>query len=211
MKTFIQGNNLSKIVKAVLFMILGVALIVTKANAMTMAVQILAAGICVFGVFSLVMGLRFTAAIPVNSIMSILIATLVFYFAGPISAVLRYIFGGLLCLFGVSQTLKLFSMRSMFGGSFIPFIVPVFAMLLGALFFSEELIGNDIMGLIVGILFILYGASTLLMILKFNKLMAQVNPENISRGSSQSAAKKSDGWYKVDNQDVKDVDYEKVD
>lgn len=211
MMTFTQENKYSKITKAVLMVVLGVLLIVTKANAMTMVVQILAGGMCVFGLFSFVMGMKLTGMVPTGSIVNILIAALVFYFAGPVSTVLRYIFGGLLCLFGISQGLKIFSMKSVFGNSLIPFVVPGFATVLGLLFFSEELIGNDILGMIVGILLILYGLSSLLMIYKLNKFMARMNPGNAGKDPIRPSARKKEGWHKVDDQDIKDVDYEKVD
>jgi uncharacterized membrane protein HdeD (DUF308 family) len=208
---FPTGNKLSRIIKALLFVALGVFLIVTKANAMTMVVQVIAAGLFIVGLVSLLMGMKFTSSIPISSIMNFLISVLLFSFAGPVSTVLRYIIGGILCLFGVSQMLKTLSMRSVFQGNFLPFMVPVFALSLGALFFSEELIGNDIMGLIIGILFILYGVSSLMTTLKVYKLFAKKQPENIDRGPENASAKVNGEWYKVDDQDIKDVDYEKVD
>lgn len=208
---FPTGNNITRIIKAVLFVILGAFLIITKANAMTMIVQAIAVGLFAFGLVSLLFGLRVSSSIPVSAITNFLLSVLLFSFAGPIATVLRYILGGILCLFGVSQTLKMLSGRSVFAGSFLTFVVPVFALALGALFFSEELIGNDIMGLIIGILFILYGLSSLMTTLKLYRFFTRKNPENISRGPEQTTSKVSGEWHKVDDQDIKDVDYEKVD
>ena len=86
---FPTGNKLSKIIKAVLFVLLGAFLIITKANAMTMIVQIIAAGLFIFGLVSLLVGLRFSSSIPVSSVMNFLLSVLLFSFAGPISTVLR--------------------------------------------------------------------------------------------------------------------------
>lgn len=208
---FPGGNKLSRIIKAVLFIALGAFLIITKANAMTMIVQVIAICLFVVGLISLLMGMKFTSSIPISSIMNFLISVLLFSFAGPVSTVLRYVIGGILCLFGVSQLLKAISMRSVFHGSFLPYMVPVFALSLGALFFSEELIGNDIMGLIIGILFILYGVSSLMTTLQVYRFLAKKKATNISRGPEPASTKTSGDWYKVDDQDIKDVDYEKVD
>ena len=211
MLIFQSGNNkLTKVIKALLFIALGVFLIATKANAMTMVLQVIAAGIFAVGVISFLAGMRFASAIPVNAIMNILIAVLLFSFAGPISTVLRYIIGGLLCLFGISQTLKMMSLGATLRGGFLPYIIPVFSLLLGALFFSEELIGNDIMGLVVAILFIMYGVSSLLATFKVYKLFMK-KTDNVSRGPEKTSAKVGGGWFDVDDQNVKDVDYEKVD
>lgn len=208
---FPTGNKLSKIIKAVLFVLLGAFLIITKANAMTMIVQIIAAGLFIFGLVSLLVGLRFSSSIPVSSVMNFLLSVLLFSFAGPISTVLRYILGGILCLFGVSQTLKLLSGSSVFPGGFLPFIIPLFSLGVGTLFFSEELIGNDIMGLAIGILFIMYGISSLMTTLQVYRFFTKKKQDNITRGPEQTATKGSEQWYKVDDQNVKDVDYEKVD
>ena len=95
-------------------------------------------------------------------------------------------------------------------GGFLPYIIPVFSLLLGALFFSEELIGNDIMGLVVAILFIMYGVSSLLATFKVYKLFMK-KTDNVSRGPEKTSAKVGGEWFDVDDQNVKDVDYEKVD
>ena len=212
MMIFQSGNNtITRVLKAVLFIVLGVFLIVTKANAMTMIVQVIAAGIFAVGTISFLAGLRFASAIPINAIINILISVLLFSFAGPVATVLRYIIGGILCLFGIAQTLKIMSLRATFGVGFLPYIIPVFSLLLGALFFSEELIGNDIMGLIVAIMFIMYGVSSLLTIFKVYKLFMKRSDNVSGRREEKPSAKLSGDWYGVDDQNVKDVDYEKVD
>jgi len=205
-----QRSILSGVLKAVLSVAFGVFLIVTKANAMTMVVQIIAGAIFFFGVLSFLIGLRFAFALPLNSIINILIAVLLFYFAGPVSAALRYVLGGLLCLFGLRQVITLFSVRAGLRGGFLLYVVPVLLILAGAMFFSEELIGNDIMGLIAGIAFILYGLSDLFALFKINQILSQKNSGKIDRVDEQHGSS-AGGWGKVDNMDVKDVDYEKVD
>ena len=210
MMLFRQRSLFSGVLKALLSVALGVFLIVTKANAMTMIVQIIAGGIFLFGVLSFLIGLRFAFALPLNSIINILIAVLLFSFAGPVSAVLRYVLGGLLVIFGVRQVMALFSARAALRGGFLPYLVPVLVILAGMMFFSEELIGNDIMGLIAGIAFIMYGLSEIFAVFKINQLLSQKNSERTDRVDDQTQ-NTAGGWGKVDNMDVKDVDYEKVD
>lgn len=207
---FGYSSRTTSILKAVLSIVLGVVLIVTKANAMTLVVQIIAGAILVFGVFSGIVSYKMSASFPINSIMSALISILVFSFAGPISAVLRYILGGILFLFGLSQTMALFGARSGMRGGFVPFVIPVLVMLAGCLFFSEELIGNDIMGLIAGIAFIIYGLSDVFAVLKVSQLNSRKKSETITRVESPSR-RTAGNWHNVDEMDVKDVDYEKID
>ena len=67
------------------------------------------------------------------------------------------------------------------------------------------------MGLAIGILFIMYGVSSLMTTLQVYRFFTKKKQDNITRGPEQTATKGSEQWYKVDDQNVKDVDYEKVD
>lgn len=147
--------------KALLAVAFGVYLIVTKANAMTLVVQIFGAGVLAVGVFPLLLSLKYPSMSQYASgaVVKILIAVLLLMLAGPISGIVRYILGGILCLFGASQILTLLSLRSSIVAGFWPFALPVILFLLGLMFFSEELIGKDIMGQIAGLAFIIYGVS----------------------------------------------------
>ena len=57
----------------------------------------------------------------------------------------------------------------------------------------------------------MYGVSSLMTTLQVYRFFTKKKQDNITRGPEQTATKGSEQWYKVDDQNVKDVDYEKVD
>lgn len=202
----VRENKIIGLIKAGLAIALGTYLIITKANAMELVVQIIAGVIVLVNLFAFVIGLKYPAMqMSSGSLFSLLLAVLLFSFAGPISAVLRYIIGGFLFLAGGSQVFALISSRGMMGMGYLSLIVPVLMILGGCLFFSEELIGNDIMGLMVGVAIIMYGVSKVITVLKMNK-ENKVNKENPQPEKTQETK-----WQKFDDSSIKDVDYEKVD
>ena len=207
MLTFGYENRFSGPLKALLSIAFGIFMIATKANAMTLIEQIIAVAVLAFGVFSFLVGLKHKTMqmLSMNAIVNIVVALLLFFFAGPISAVLRYILGAILFFFGLYQVMVLFSARNILKGGFMPFVLPVLVMLAGGMFFSQELIGNDIMGLIAGIAFILFGVSELVASFKMKEVFTHLKEES-EKKSASSELTVSDEW----TQSAKDVDYEKV-
>jgi hypothetical protein len=76
----------------------------------------------------------------------------------------------------------------------------------GCMFFSEELIGNDIMGLMAGVAFIMFGLTKLMRALKSDKKRPASRPTYPQQEKPQPGK-----WAKFDDSTIKDVDYEKVD
>ena len=179
MLTFGYQNKFSGPFKALIAIAFGVFLIATGVNAMKLVVQIISVCIFVYGIFSFILGLRNKTSqmlVP-SSIINIAISLLMFTFAGPISTVIRYILGSILFLLGLYQTLVLFSARKEINAGVLPFIMPMVIMVAGCLFFSQELIGNDLMGHFAGVAFILYGASELFASVKMNQVITRMNSE----------------------------------
>ena len=149
------------LLKALLSFALGVFMIVTKANAMTLIVQVASACMLVAGLLPLFLRSKFPSMEGqiASSGYKILIAVLLFLLADPVAGIIRYVLGGILCLFGVSMIVNLLGARSTFKAGLLSYIFPVILLLIGCLLFSEELIGKDIMGQIAGGAFVLYGIS----------------------------------------------------
>lgn len=196
--------------KALVAIAFGAYLIITKANAMELVVQIIAGAIMIMGAFSFLLGLKFPAMqiMSGSSLFGVLIAVLLFVFAGPVSAVLRYIIGGFLFLAGGSQIFALLGARGSLRFGALSFALPVLMLLGGCLFFSEELIGNDIMGLMVGVAIIMYGVSKLTTVLGVNSIRSRKKPKQTY---SEPRKPQAGRWEKLDDSSIKDVDYEKVD
>lgn len=205
MLTFGYQSKFSGPFKALLAIAFGIFLILTQANAMKLVVQIISICIFVYGVFSFILGMKNSSLqmLTIGSVINIAISLLMFTFAEPISAVIRYILGSLLFLLGLYQTVVLFSARREIKGGVLPFILPVVVMVAGCIFFSKELIGNDLMGLLAGIAFVLFGLSELLASVKMNQAISktETDKENSADGK----------LMQIDQKSVRDVDYEKVD
>lgn len=207
MLTFGYENKFSGPLKAILAVAFGVFLIATKANAMTLIVQIMAVGLLAFGIFSFLVGMKGTndnsvRMLVVNAVVNIVAALLIFLFADAISAVIRYLLGAMLFLFGLYQVCVLFSARHSLSGGVLPFVFPVLVMLFGAMFFSKELIGQDMFGLIAGIAFILYGVSEIIATVKMNQVISEIN---------RTREEETQDSQMIETEPVKDVDYTKVD
>lgn len=206
-----RENKIIGLIKAVLAIALGTYLIVTKANAMELVVQIIAGVIVLVNLFAFLIGLKYPAIqMSSGSLFSLLLALLLFSFAGPVSTVLRYIIGGFLFLSGGSQVFALISSRGMMGLGYFSLVIPVLMILGGCLFFSEEMIGNDIMGLMIGVAVIMYGVSKIITVLRVNKVFSRKR-DAVEQNYSQPEKPQEGKWQKFDDSSIKDVDFEKVD
>lgn len=147
------------IVKALLAIALGTFMILTKANAMTMIVQVASACLFIAGILPLLLKNKYPqmAEAAASAAYKIILAVLLFLLADPVAGIIRYVLGAILCFLGISMIVSLLRVKS--GIRAVSFILPCILILVGGLFFSEELIGKDIMGQIAGAAFVLYGIS----------------------------------------------------
>ena len=147
------------IVKALLAIALGTFMILTKANAMTMIVQVASACLFIAGILPLLLKNKYPqmSEAAASAAYKIILAVLLFLLADPVAGIIRYVLGAILCFLGISMIVSLLGVKS--GIRAVSFILPCILILVGGLFFSEELIGKDIMGQIAGAAFVLYGIS----------------------------------------------------
>jgi hypothetical protein len=165
---FRQETRSMGLLKALLAIALGIFMIVTNANAMTLIVQVASACMLVAGLLPLFF--RGNSASVVGDLSSagykILIAVLLFVFADPVAGIIRYLLGGLLCLFAVSSIINLIGAQGSHRAGALAYVFPAIILLIGVLLFSEEIVGKDILGQIAGGAFVLYGISKGLTALK---------------------------------------------
>lgn len=147
------------IIKALLSIALGIFMILTKANAMTMIVQVASACLLIAGIIPLLLKNKYPqmSAAASSAAYKIILAVLLFLLADPVAGIIRYVLGGIMCFLGISMIVSLLGIQG--GARAVSFILPCLLILIGGLFFSEELIGKDIMGQIAGGAFVLYGIS----------------------------------------------------
>jgi hypothetical protein len=189
MITFGYKGRFSGITRAVIALIFGAVMFFTG-NSVTIIVQILAAFILASGVVSLIVGLKKEdqsqrPLIMTNSGLNIIISVLMFLFAESLGGLIVGIIGIILILFGLFQLVVLFSANRVMAVGAVGFIMPVVVLACGALLLFKPKFVDDILGYVVGASLMIYGISELISSWKMRRSMA-VN-------------------------DVKDVDFEKVD
>ena len=72
------------------------------------------------------------------------------------------------------------------------------------------MIGNDIMGLMIGVAVIMYGVSKIITVLRVNKMFSRKR-DAVEQNYSQPEKPQEGKWQKFDDSSIKDVDFEKVD
>lgn len=204
MITFGYKSRFSGITRAVIALILGAVMFFTG-NSVTIIVQIMAAFILASGLASLVIGLKKEdqsqrPLIMTNSGLNIIIAVLMFVFAESLGGIFVAIIGIILILFGLFQMVVLFSANRVTQVGAATFIMPAVVLACGALLLFKPKFVDDVLGYIVGASLIVYGVSEIVSSVKMNKVMTDT------------------GIFRQDNvepsaapEDVKDVDFEKVD
>ena len=198
MITFGYRSKFSGITRAVIALILGSVMFFTG-NSVTIIVQIMAAFILASGLVSLIIGLKKEdpgqrPLILTNSGLNIVIAVLMFIFAENLGGLFVAIIGIILILFGLFQIIVLFSANRVAPVGGASFVMPAIVLAFGLLLLFKPKFVDDILGYIVGASLIVYGVSEILSTVKMTNTM-KVEDENIR---------------KVD-ENIKDVDFEKVD
>ena len=207
MITFGYNNRFSGIIRAVAALAIGVVMVVSRTDAMVLAVRIMAAFLLASGIVSLVLGYRDrqNSRMPlmgVNGTVDILIAVLIFMFPQFVAGLIVYLIGFALLGFGIFQLVALVSANRVMKVGFMAFLMPVLVLLAGAFLLARPTFIGTAVGTVAGAALIIYGVSELLSSWKMRKAMDEYE---IHQGPKEEAQPESQ------TPDVKDVDYEKVD
>jgi uncharacterized membrane protein HdeD (DUF308 family) len=192
MITFGYKNKFGGFLRAAAAIAIGVVMVVSRTDAMVLAVRIIAAFLLASGVVSFVVGYkdRQNNRMPlmgVNGIVDILVALLIFLFPHFVAGLLVYLIGFALLIFGVFQLVALSSANKVMKVGIMAFVMPVIVLLAGALLLARPAILGTTVGVVAGAALIVYGVSELLSSWKMKKAMDECDSK------------------------IKDVDYEKVD
>ena len=207
MITFGYNNRFSGIIRAVAALAIGVVMVVSRTDAMVLAVRIMAAFLLASGIVSLVLGYRDrqNSRMPlmgVNGTVDILIAVLIFMFPQFVAGLIVYLIGFALLGFGIFQLVALVSANRVMKVGFMAFLMPVLVLLAGAFLLVRPTFIGTAVGTVAGAALIIYGVSELLSSWKMRKAMDEYE---IRQGPKEEEQPESQ------TPDVKDVDYEKVD
>ena len=186
---------------------IGVVMVWSKANALNIAVQIIAAFLVASGLVSLVVGYKNRAdgafaLMGFNTIVDIFLGILLFLFPGFFAGLLVYLIAFVLIGFGLFQIVALGSASGVFRMGAIAFILPVVVIILGIFLIVRPSFIGETIGVIAGVALMIYGISELLSSWKMKKAIDEYE----IKYPSQKPEPKAEEEIKV-----KDVDYEKVD
>lgn len=174
MITFGYNSRFKGPIRALTALAIGVVMVVSKANALNLAVQIIAAFLLASGIVSLVAGYRNRAngtfsIMAVNTVVDILLALMLFVFPGFFANLLVYLIAFALICFGIFQLVSLGSASRVFGVGVFAFVLPVLVLIGGLFLISNPSFLGSAVGIVAGVCLIIYGVSELLSSWKMRK------------------------------------------
>ena len=174
MITFGYKSRFNGPIRALTALAVGIVMVVSKTNALNLAVQIIAAFLAASGVVSLAVGYKNRAngtfpLMAVNTVVDILIALVLFMFPGFFANLLVYLIAIALLFFAIFQLIALASASRVMVMGVLAFIFPILVLLSGLFLLSNpDFIGSAI-GIVAGVALIIYGVSELFSSWKMRK------------------------------------------
>ena len=208
MFTFGYGSKISGPLRALIALAIGIMMVLRPDNALTTVVKVIAAFILASGVVSLIVGLKEkkNGSLPLmsfNALVDIIIGIVLFSAPGFVAKFIIYLIGFVLLGFGIMQILALFSAKRVMGLGVGAFILPTVVTLVGG-FLLFNPFAESVMVMIAGAAIIVYGASELLSSWKMKKAIDEYEIH-------QAPAQEQPAQQENPLENVKDVEYEKVD
>ena len=159
MITFGYKNRFSGFVRALLALAVGVVMVVSKTNALELAVRIIAAFLVATGIVTFFLGLKAKQ----NGQASLL----------SVNAIVDVVLGILLALlaFGLFQIISLVSIIRVAQVKAWSFIMPCLVVVAGGFLISKPSFIGEAIGIVAGVALIVYGASELLSTWKMRKVI----------------------------------------
>lgn len=208
MITFGYREKYSGIARAVFAIIVGAVMVSVKANVLNMVVQFIGAVLAVKGLFAFVLTLLdkdnsgFGVAL-LGTVVRVALGGFLFFSPEVFVGLLVYIIAFILIVFGVIQLLAMGSASRMIHVGFVAIMLPIFVIAMGVLLVIRPSFIGETIGIIAGAALIVYGVSELLSSWKMKKAIDEYD----IKYPEKSRTKQEDEPV----QDVKDVDYEKID
>ena len=176
MITFGYKNRFSGFVRALLALAVGVVMVVSKTNALELAVRIIAAFLVATGIVTFFLGLKAkqngqASLLSVNASVDVVLGILLFLFPGFVVNIMIYIIGFALLAFGLFQIISLVSIIRVAQVKAWSFIMPCLVVVAGGFLISKPSFIGEAIGIVAGVALIVYGASELLSTWKMRKVI----------------------------------------
>ena len=186
MITFGYKNKFSGFIRAALAIAIGIVMIVSRANALELAVQIIAAFLIATGVVTFFIGLKSSQGgeknlLSVNAVVDVLLGVLLFCFPSFVVNILVYIIGFVLLLFGLFQIIALLSALKTYKVGLWSFIMPIVVVAAGAFLIARPSFIGETIGIVAGASLIIYGVSEFVSTFKMHQAIHEfeVNNEDV--------------------------------
>lgn len=208
MITFGYKNRFNGPLRALTAIAIGVVMVVSKTNALSLAVRIIAAFLVASGLVSLIVGYRNRqngtfALMGTNAAVDIFLGLMLFLFPGFFAGLLVYLIAFALLGFGIFQLITLGSANRVMKVGAMAFILPVIVLFCGMFLLVNPSFIGEAVGIVAGAALIVYGVSELLSSWKMKKAIDEYEikyPDKTQTTQDEEPV-----------QNVKDVEYEKVD
>ncbi len=209
MITFGYRSKVNGPLRALVALGVGVVMVANPDEALTVVVKVIAAFFLASGLVSLLFGFRekergVFPLLSFNAAVDILLGVAMFAFPGFVASFIIYLIGFVLLAFGLVLIMGLVSARRIIGIGLWAFALPALVTLVGG-FIIFNPFAESVMSTVAGASLIVYGASELFSSWKMKKAIDeyeihQTRPDDTRDDSGDDLM-----------DDVKDVDYEKVD
>ena len=208
MITFGYKNKFTGPLRALTAIAIGVVMVVSRTNALELAVQIIAAFLFASGIVSLIVGYRqrkngTMGLMGFNGVVDIVLGLLLFLFPGFVAGLLIYLIAFVLICFGFFQLLGLGSASRVVKLGLWSYVLPFLVLAAGIFLMTKPAFLGEAIGVVAGAALIVYGVSELFSSWKLRKA---IDEYEIRQTGAQNTSVQDDTTVTV----VKDVDYEKV-
>lgn len=208
MITFGYKNKFTGPLRALTAIAIGVVMVISRTNALELAVQIIAAFLFASGIVSLIVGYRqrkngTMGLMGFNGVVDIILGLLLFLFPGFVAGLLIYLIAFVLICFGFFQLLGLGSASRVVKLGLWSYVLPFLVLAAGIFLMTKPAFLGEAIGVVAGAALIVYGVSELFSSWKMRKA---IDEYEIRQTGAQSTSAQDDTTVTV----VKDVDYEKV-
>lgn len=208
MITFGYKNKFNGPLRALTAIAIGVVMVISRTNALELAVQIIAAFLFASGIVSLIVGYRqrkngTMGLMGFNGVVDIILGLLLFFFPGFVAGLLIYLIAFVLICFGFFQLLGLGSASRVVKLGLWSYVLPFLVLAAGIFLMTKPSFLGEAIGVVAGAALIVYGVSELFSSWKMRKA---IDEYEIRQTNTQGQAVQDDTTVTV----VKDVDYEKV-
>ena len=208
MITFGYKNKFNGPLRALTAIAIGIVMVISRTNALELAVRIIAAFLFASGIVSLIVGYRqrkngTMGLMGFNGVVDIILGLLLFFFPGFVAGLLIYLIAFVLICFGFFQLLGLGSASRVVKLGLWSYILPFLVLAAGIFLMTKPSFLGEAIGVVAGAALIVYGVSELFSSWKMRKA---IDEYEIRQTNTQGQAVQDDTTVTV----VKDVDYEKV-